>query len=177
MAMHAYPSARDGAVTRRVIRRTSAMLLAGLLAAGVPLSAVSAACPQALAVYEGESGTGGLTFIGSSHELDLQIGQSAPVRAYLTPGHRADRTEMTVPIDCPEGDVTGEELAACLAYQSTIYALNSAGEISSVPDAQSDAATTILLPDLANLLAGHPYFAAESASDIPDVFRLAGCQE
>lgn len=156
-----------------------------LLAAGlVSLLAASpaiAACPQELAVYEGTDGTGGLEFRGGGagmlSEMRLLYDGVEPVTAYLSHDDALDRTVTMIPLNCPEGDVTGEELAACLVYQGAVYALDG-GDPAALPAPGKDAAEKLFLPNLATALWGNPQFGEAGPKGRPaEIFSLSGCQE
>ena len=156
-------------------------LLAAGLASLLAASPALAACPQELAVYEGADGTGGLEFRGGGagmlSEMRFLYDGVEPVTAYLSHDDALDRTVTMIPLNCPEGDVTGEELAACLVYQGAVYALNDDAP-AELPAPGQDAANKLFLPNLASALWGNPQFGEAGPKDRPaEVFKLSGCQE
>ena len=79
---------------------------------------------------------------------------------------------------CPEGDVTGEELAACTVWQGVIYTSDEQGAIALLPAQGSDAPPTLIFPDLGPSLRLSAAYGESGFSKIPwDVFALKGCQE
>lgn len=81
--------------------------------------------------------------------------------------------------DCPDGDVTGEELLACTAWQGVIYTVDDKGIVGLLPDEGSPAPRTLILPDLGPALSNWSSTYGESELvNVPwDVFALKGCQK
>jgi hypothetical protein len=80
--------------------------------------------------------------------------------------------------ECPTGDVTGAEIAACTVWQGVIYGSDLAGNIGLLPDEGEPAPDRLLFPDLGPSLAdalGGDDSAFAGASF--DVLALQGCQE
>ncbi|MAW89036.1 MAG: hypothetical protein CMJ42_21160 [Phyllobacteriaceae bacterium] len=153
----------------------------GLASLAVP---ALAACPQELAVYESADGRTALEFVAGgqamamSHEIRILIRDGAPVAAYVQPGAALGQPEMVLPVNCPEGDVTGEELAACIVYRSVVYATDAQGGLRELPAAGETAAQAVLLPNFAASAWRHPAFGDDGPEQPPaEIFRLAGCQE
>ncbi|MEO4001206.1 hypothetical protein [Mesorhizobium sp. CAU 1732] len=144
---------------------------------------VQAACPLELAVYSDDS---------AGVSLDFRPGQTAVVtnsfKMALSGDVLLDGVVMWTegparPVgllmkDCPEGDVTGEEIAACTAWEGSIYAADDTGTIGLLP-AQGEAAPhRLVFADLARGLAAGPISDTIDADRLPsDVFTLSGCQE
>jgi hypothetical protein len=79
---------------------------------------------------------------------------------------------------CPEGDVTGEELAACTVWQGVIYTSDDLGAIELLPAEGVAAPRKLILPDLGPSLRLSAAYGAGGFSKTPwDVFALKGCQE
>jgi len=157
-------------------------LMASVMLILAPTGSAIAACPQDLAVYEGVEGIGELNFRGGSAEATRQIAllypEVEPVIGYLTADPVIGRIEMVIPLNCPQGDVTGEELAECVVYSSALYAINHAGDVSPLPQSEAPAAEQILLPNLASALWENPQFDDSGPKSHPaEIFKLAGCQE
>ncbi|TDH37677.1 hypothetical protein E2A64_00590 [Pseudohoeflea suaedae] len=156
------------------------VLAAGLAFALAGTPAV-AACPQELAVYEGADGSGALEFAGGGagmlSEMRLLYDGVEPVTAYLSHDEVHDRTEAMIPLNCPEGDVTGDELAACLVYQGTVYSID-ADSVGLLPHPGEAAAAQIFLPNLLPALWENPQFGDAGPKEPPaEIFKLSGCQE
>ena len=154
------------------------VMATGLLAAAPSL----AACPQALAVYT-EPGSGaslefrsdaGGSFM-ASHAFRLVIKDGPPLDGYVIWNNGVSRANGMLMHDCPEGDVTGDELDTCTYWDGILYTVARDGGVAMIDD--GEAAPAILLPDVSRALyysnlndgkAGLPQF---------DVFKLSGCQE
>jgi len=79
---------------------------------------------------------------------------------------------------CPEGDVTGGELAACTLWNGVIYTADDKGAIGLLPAQGVDAPKTLILPDLGPSLRHSLAYGGGGFSKVPwDVFTLKGCQE
>lgn len=152
-------------------------------ALGAQAAAAQAACPIELAVYS-EAGTGA--------GIDFRPGTTAAVtnsfRMVLDRGVVLDGVVMwsqepARPVgmlmrDCPEGDVTGEELAACTVWEGVIYAVDARGEVGLLPAQGTDAPRTLILADLGRALRLSSVADAAGPPSAPgDVFALSGCQE
>ncbi|TPL03311.1 hypothetical protein FJ938_18365 [Mesorhizobium sp. B2-4-14] len=163
-------------------------------AAGAPVilftgSTAFATCPIELAVY-GDAQSGGES---SGSEIDFTpTGTSATVtntfRLVLdnnvvlsgivmwTQG--APRPNGSLMYKCPEGDATGQELAACTLWGGVIYTGDDKGTIGLLPAEGIEAPKTLVLPDLGPVLRQSSAFGGSGFSKIPsDVFALKGCQE
>lgn len=156
------------------------LLLAGLLCTLAATPAL-AACPQELAVYEGADGSGALEFAGGGagmlSEMRLLYDGVEPVTVYLSHDETHNRTEAMIPLNCPEGDVTGEELAACLVYQGTVYTIDGDG-VGLLPPPGEAAAAQVFLPNLLPALWNNPQFGDAAPKEPPaEIFKLSGCQE
>lgn len=146
--------------------------------------AAHAACPQELAVYTGQSGTGGLEFVSGSsavamsHEVRILVANDLVMTGYVGVTQLRDQSFLLVPHECPDGDVTGEELAQCMVYEDVFYGLNADGVPGKLPLRGEDAAPAILLPGfLQQLEAQNDRFGADAVASASEVFKLSGCQE
>ncbi|TPM35275.1 hypothetical protein FJ958_04975 [Mesorhizobium sp. B2-3-5] len=163
-------------------------------AAGVPAilfagSTAFATCPIELAIY-GDAQGGAET---SGAEIDfMPAGTSATVtntfRLILdnnvvlngivmwTQG--APRPNGSLMYRCPEGDATGQELAACTLWGGVIYTGDDKGTIGLLPAEGIEAPKTLVLADLGPVLRQSRAFGGGGFSKVPsDVFVLKGCQE
>ena len=77
---------------------------------------------------------------------------------------------------CPEGDVTGEELAVCTVWQGVIYTSDT-GQSSSSAGRRRGRAERLILPDLGPSLRLSAAYGANGFRVPWDVFALKGCQE
>ncbi|CAK7258228.1 MULTISPECIES: hypothetical protein [unclassified Shinella] len=156
------------------------LVLAGFLAA---TAASAAECRQDRARYADRDGAYELTFepVGSdaaatSHHFKLKILASGVVLdGVVMPGDPA-RSNGMVMHDCPEGDVTGEEIAACTVWEGVIYALDGAGDAGLLPEEGAAAAETLLLSGFGPSVRYSTLWDDGKATVAPwDVFRRKGC--
>ncbi len=124
------------------------LVLAGLFAA---TAASAAECRQDRALYADRDGAYELTFepVGSdaaatSHHFKLKVLSSGVVLDGIVMPGEPERSNGMVMHNCPEGDVTGEEIAACTVWEGVIYALDG-DDAALLPDAGGTAAESLLL--------------------------------
>ncbi len=87
-----------------------------------------------------------------------------------------DRSNGMVMHDCPEGDSTGEEIAACTVWEGVIYALDG-GDAALLPEEGKPAAETLLLSGFGSSLRYSKLWDEGKASAMPwDVFKRKGCK-
>ncbi|MGB7433087.1 MAG: hypothetical protein WA921_11530 [Ahrensia sp.] len=146
--------------------------------------AAHAACPQELAIYTSQSGTSGLEFVAGSdavamsHEVRLLVADDLVMTGYVGVTQVRDQSFLLVPHECPDGDVTGEELAQCMVYEDVFYAIGDDGVPGRLPLRGEDAAPGILLPGfLQQLEAQAERLGADAVAAASEVFQLSGCQE
>ena len=173
----------EGRQSMRVGRKGVGFLLAAMMMA--PGSSALAVCPQELAVYADRDGAASIEFrpvapdaavhTGEFRVLFSQNGVVADGIVLWTEG--VPRPTGIVMHGCPEGDVTGEELAACTVWQGVIYAVDETGAIGLLPR-QGPAARRLLLPDFGPSVRHSALYGADGISIVPwDVFEMSGCQE
>ena len=155
--------------------------VAGLLAIG---SAAHAACPIELAVYgEAQSGseidftpTGTSATVTNSFRMILD--NNVVLNGIVMWNEGVSRPNGALMYKCPEGDVTGEELAACTPWHGVIYTSDDKGSIGLLPAEGVEAPKTLILPDLGPSLRQSSAYGGSGFSKVPwDVFALKGCQE
>lgn len=171
------------ASTRFRAARFLSRLAVSALVCAAPATAF-AACPMELAVYGDRDGAAGIDF--------RPTGQSAVVtntfRMVLDNGVMLDgmvmwsdgvaRPYASLMHQCPDGDVTGEELEACTLWEGVVYAADAAGHVSLLPAEGKDAPATLIFPDLGPALKLSSAYGEGGFSEVPwDVFALKGCQE
>jgi hypothetical protein len=157
-----------------------ALVAAALL---VPLAVPAlAACPQELAIYEDASGNS-ITFLpphdtmAAEHEFKLRLG-SAELQGVVMWSKDPDRPNGIVMDQCPDGDVTGEELDKCTVWQGVIYGLTKDATAPFIGKRGTPFAEALLLPDFSRYAQDHQYkspLAGPPKAD--DVFRMKACQE
>lgn len=161
--------------------------LASTLAAGlILLSALPAlaACPIELSTYADRDGVAEIAF----RPVDAQAAVTNRFRMAMRGGPLFEGVVMwtdeparpsgLLMYDCPEGDVTGAELAACTIWQGVVYAVGDDGEIGLLPGEGEPAPGRLLLADLGYQMRWAPGFETAGLYTAPwDVFTLSGCQE
>lgn len=158
-------------------------VVATLLATLVAASAVAQECSQEHAAYIDSKGAYTLTFepvdlesSSSTHRFKLMVkGSRAELDGYVMPSDPVDRTNGMLFYNCPEGDATGADLAACTVWQGVVYA-NDKGKIGLLPPQGHEAAKEILLPGFGPALEASSAWKKLKATVVPwDVLTLKGC--
>ncbi len=156
------------------------LVLAGFLAA---TAAPAAECRQDRAIYMDRDGVYELAFqpVGSnaaatSHHFRLTVLTSGVVLdGVVMPGEPA-RSNGIAMYNCPEGDVTGEEIVACTVWEGVIYMLGGAGDAALLPEEGAAAAETLLLSGFGPSVRYSKLWDEGKASVAPwDIFRRKGC--
>jgi hypothetical protein len=156
------------------------LVLAGFLAA---TAAPAAECRQDRAIYMDRDGGYELAFqpVGSnaaatSHHFRLKVLASGVVLdGVVMPGEPARSNGMAM-YNCPEGDVTGEEIVACTVWEGVIYMLDGAGDAALLPEEGAAAAETLLLSGFGPSIRYSKLWDEGKASVAPwDIFRRKGC--
>lgn len=159
----------------------TALVFLGLVAA---TAASAAECRQDRAIYADRDGGYELTFepVGSSaaatsHHFKLKVLSSKTVLdGIVMPGDDPVRSNGMVMHNCPEGDVTGEEIAACTVWEGMIYVLDGAGDAAVLPEEGAKAAETLLLAGFGPSLRYSALWDEGKAKVAPwDVFKRKGC--
>lgn len=154
--------------------------MAGAVAAAVP---AHAACPIELAVYQSADGKAGIDFAPNhdagatvSNSFKLVLGERAASGMVQWIGGEAARPLGLVLLDCPEGDSTGAEIAACTLWQGVVYAVEADGTVGLLPAQGKPAPKRLILATLGVYLHDS---AKLKGTPLPnsDVFELSGCQE
>lgn len=129
-------------------------LIASVLSLAFSNAALAAKCQQAQAIYADRDGAYELAFepVGSEAAVVSHLFKVRPVKGdlvltgHIMPGDEVVRSNGMIMHNCPTGDVTGEEIAACTVWEGLIYPLGADGEIGeAVPDAGAEAAERLLL--------------------------------
>ncbi|WP_032935896.1 hypothetical protein [Mesorhizobium sp. WSM3626] len=157
------------------------VLVAGILAA---VANAHAACPIELAVY-GDSQSGAeidFTPTGTSatvtNRFRLVLDNNVVLNGIVMWTQGVARPNGALMYKCPEGDVTGEELAACTLWNGVIYTSDDKGNIGLLPAEGVEAPKTLILPDLGPALRQSRAYGGSGFSKVPsDVFAMKGCQE
>jgi hypothetical protein len=150
----------------------------------LPFQAAAADCPQAKALYQDADKAYGLQFkpVDSqasplSHLFDVKVAKTEIVlQGHVITTDEVSRTIGTLQYQCPDGDVTGEDIAACTVWEGLIFAVGKAGEVTLLPVETAKAADKILLPDFGPSLRVSKVWGAKMAHIAPfDVLTFAGC--
>ncbi|QKD01078.1 hypothetical protein [Mesorhizobium loti] len=158
---------------------------ASITVGAVMITAIAhAACPIELAVYGGaQSGsemdftpTGTSAVVTNSFRMILD--NNVVLNGIVMWSSGEARPNGSLMYKCPEGDVTGGELAACTLWNGVIYTSDDKGAIGLLPAQGVDAPKTLILPDLGPSLRHSLAYGGSGFSKVPsDVFTLKGCQE
>ena len=158
-----------------------AVLMAGMVLA--PATA-QAACPIELAVYGDVQGGSEIDFTptGTSatvtNTFRMILDNNVVLNGIVMWNEGVSRPNGALMYKCPEGDVTGEELAACTLWHGVIYTSDDKGNIGLLPAEGVEAPKTLILPDLGPSLRQSSAYGGSGFSKVPwDVFALKGCQE
>lgn len=174
-------------------KRPLSWLLAGafIVPASLVASVASAACPQALAVYTEMAGPdmeagfqpAEINFFPDpnafivSNAFNMHLAKGESLQGHIIWNTDSARSDGTLMLNCPDGDVTGEEIRACTHWVGVVYAVNVQGTLSLMPAADEDAAQSLILTDMSRAL----YFGDlnKPSNTLPrwDQFQLSGCQE
>jgi hypothetical protein len=158
--------------------------IAGLLATLFTNAAAFAACPSELAVYGDLEGaaeidftpTGGSATVTNTFRMILD--NDVVLNGIVMWNEDVRRPNGSLMYKCPEGDVTGGELAACTLWSGVIYTSDEKGTIGLLPAEGVDAPKTLILPDLGPSLRHSLAYGGKGFSKVPsDVFVMKGCQE
>ena len=160
------------------MKRVTAAVLLSL----TPLAAQAADCQQSRAIYGDADGAYELRFAPvdaesatTSNRFDVvALKADIKLEGFVMLSGDPERANGMVMHNCPEGDVTGDDLAACMIWQGVVYSISSAGKIDLLPAETAVAAQQLLLPDFG------PAVKASSIGDkltvAPwDVFAFKGC--
>lgn len=163
-----------------------ALLVMGIVTSILTVSAVAEStkggrlCPQSLAGYGTANQEIMLEFAGSADgAFRVLLGNGGAVlQGFVYPGEEDDANLAVVLSDCPEGDATGEELAACTVWQGPIVALAENGDMAPLPASDQPAAGTLLLDGFAEALTASPLYSEAGLSVRNfDTLTLLACQE
>jgi hypothetical protein len=92
------------------------------------------------------------------------------------PSEPVHRTNGFLFNNCPEGDITGADIAGCTVWEGVIYASDN-GKIDLLPQQGANAAGQILLPNLGAALQASSAWGPKKAQVAPwDVLTLKGCR-
>lgn len=157
--------------------------LAAFLALTVVSPAAAADCPQERAIYGDEAGLYTLTFqpvdaetSAATHRFSVTAKDSAvTLDGYVMTTEPVARPQGMLFYNCPEGDATGADLAACTVWQDILYG-TAGGRIVALPAQGEGALAELLLPGFApSLQASSAWGKGKLTIAPPDVLALKGC--
>jgi hypothetical protein len=167
------------------MRATLAALLSLALA-----SSASANCFQELATYKDAAANGELAFTPRKEgEVDSMLARftiTFPENNVVLDGIVMDAGEPffrplgMIMHNCPEGDATGDEIAACTVWQGIVYGVDELGNVNYLAPTNEgkEAAKTLLFPDLGAAVQMSTAFGAGKLSTPPkDDFKQSACLE
>lgn len=143
-----------------------------------------AACPVELATYRDRDGVAELNFApvdaraAVTNMFKMLLPGGTELEGVVMWTENPSRPNGMIMRNCPEGDVTGDELAACTIWQGVIYAIDKQGEVGLLPGEGQPAPERLLLADLGYQMVGAPALDDVALRSLPwDAFTLSGCQE
>lgn len=171
----------------RLLSRLAFMTMFGASLA-TPFSAY-AACTQDRAIYGDRDDHYTLAFkpmpedvpAVTSNEFTITQKDDGQGKAFKLDGvvmwtEGVARPNGMIMYNCPEGDVTGDELEDCTIWQGVIYALKEGADADLLPKAKEPAAQALLFPDLAGSLDSFDFGSAKPAEPLSwEVFRFKEC--
>jgi hypothetical protein len=166
---------RGGVAGRAASRLLRILVMSAVAAAAAP---AHAACLQQNAFYADRDRVASIAFHpfdapGVSNRMTMLVGALA-LDGVAMWSEGVERPHAVLMHDCPEGDATGAEIAACTLWRGVVYAIDEAGEVGLLPQGAEEAAPRLLFPGLPWELA---LAAPEGGIDQPpwEVFDLTGC--
>jgi len=142
-----------------------------------------AACPIELATYASSGGLLAIEFqpvtnsVTVTNNFRFRAGETDMDGIVMWTAGVA-RSWGIVMNDCPEGDLTGGEIAACTIWEGVVYAVDDTGTVGLMPREGEPAPQTLVLADFGAWLAQSDIWGKVGSLTEPwDVFTLSGCQE
>lgn len=137
-----------------------------------------------LAVYGDSSGVSGIDFHPTgenavvTNSFKMVMDNSVVLDGIVMWTEEEPRPNAIVSLNCPDGDVTGEEYAACTLWQGVVYALDDKGVAGLLPEEGKPAPARLILADLGPALRSSNAYGEGGFTKVPfDIFELKGCQE
>ncbi|MFN7009275.1 MAG: hypothetical protein ACK4PN_04525 [Allorhizobium sp.] len=161
-------------------QRLTSSIAAAWIAGALP--AIAADCAVEQAVYaEPEAGIE-LRFAPSGEDTPVshRFTLLASFAGMKVDGHVLYDPEIERPVamaldNCPDGDVTGADIAACTVWKGIIYAADRAtGIVGLLPEEGAKAPDNLILPGFGPAIAASAFGAAMKASP-GDVFTFKQC--
>ncbi|QRM53432.1 hypothetical protein [Sinorhizobium sp. BG8] len=163
-------------------RLLTVALLAGVIA---PIQAHAVECRQEKAIYEDRDEGYEFRFepVGSqaaatSHHFKVHVLGSGLVLdgIVMTSGDDVPRPGGMIMNNCPEGDATGDEIAACTVWEGVVYSVEQSGVVGVLPPADQQAAQQLLFPGLGPAIRYSSIWDEKKPTVAPwDVLVMKGC--
>lgn len=167
------------------MRILASLLLASAVSAACAPAALAAECQQAQAIYTDRDGAYELSFepVGSeaavvSHHFKIrQVKGDLLLNGHIMTGDEVARSNAMVMHNCPTGDVTGDEIAACTVWEGVMYPVAPDGAIGElVPGEDAKAAHALLLAGFGPALRYSGAWEEKKLTDVPwDLLTFKGC--
>lgn len=156
--------------------------IAGLLTVFLAVEpAMASDCPLARAVYEADQGPYRISFrpiteknAAVTHRFALTDGKLS-LDGLVMDTDEPLRTGARIEKDCPDGDVTGEDIRACTGFEGYVYAIDGKGAVTNLGPGETPAAERILFAGLGPALASSNLAAKWSLAITSDTYRFARC--
>lgn len=119
------------------------------------------ACVQEKAIYTGANGyimsfePVGSDAAAVSNRFGITSG-SVSLTGFVMDSEAPVRSIARIEKDCPEGDVTGDDIAACTVFEGYVYAISAEGMAGNIPRGQEKSAAHLLLSGFGPSLAVSP---------------------
>ena len=164
-------------------RHRSAVTALICVLASTTTAASATDCTQERAVYTDSANAYELNFepveqgsSASSHLFKIKVLNTKLVLdGYVMTSEPVERTHAILFNNCPDGDVTGDDIAACTVWDGIVYA-NDKGKLALLPQQGAAAAPEILLAGFGPALVDSSAWGAGKATVTPwDAFALKGC--
>jgi hypothetical protein len=162
----------------------AAIVIAALSCA--PVCALAAECKQAKAIFGDRDGAYELRFspiaseaMTSTHQFKLSALKTPVVMdGYVMSSDDPERTMGMVMFNCPDGDVTGADLDACMVWQGFVYRASANGGLDNLQPGDSPAAEKIVFPGLGPAIRQSSAWGDGKAKVAPwDVLDFKGCAQ
>lgn len=150
------------------------LLAQPLMAADCPIERAIYAEAETQAEIRFRAASGENTPVSHGFSLSAQ-NASKPLEGHVIYDPEIERPVAMIMHDCPEGDVTGADLAACTIWKGIIYGVDQAtGHVDLLPPEGASAPESLLLPGFGPAY-GQSALGKALETSPWDVFELKGC--
>ena len=158
--------------------RLTSLIAVAWIAGTVPVAAAD--CPMERAVYAEPEARIEIRFQASgentplSHRFTL-VGGKMTIDGHVLYDPEIERPVAMALHNCPEGDVTGADLAACTVWKGIIYAADkTTGQAGLLPEEGANAPDSLILPGFGPAVVASSFGGAMTATPW-DVFTFKQC--